>query len=71
MTEDEKRIIGFQEHLDLIANKIDQITVEDEDDEDNEALCYRLIHAQGSALLYLLKKGQTDLEYKNIEEKYG
>jgi hypothetical protein len=67
MTEDEQRIVDMQGDLDLIADKIDRITGEDEDDEDNEALCFRLIHAQGSALLHLLKKGQTDLKFRKIE----
>jgi hypothetical protein len=67
MSEDEQRIVDMQGDLDLIADKIDRITGEDEDDEDNEALCFRLIHAQASALLYLLKKGQTDLKFRKIE----
>jgi hypothetical protein len=64
MSEDEQRIVDMQGDLDLIADKIDRITGEDED---NEALCFRLIHAQGSALLHLLKKGQTDLKFRKIE----
>jgi hypothetical protein len=64
MTEDEQRIVDVQGDLDLIADKIDRIT--DESDDEDAAFALRLIHAQGSALLHLLKKGQTDLEFRKI-----
>jgi hypothetical protein len=62
MTEDEQRIADVQETLDLIADKIDTNY-----SDDNDAMLLRLIHAQGTALIHLLKKGQTDVEYKKYE----
>ncbi len=62
MTEDEQRIADVQETLDLIANKIDTNY-----GDDNDAMLLRMMHAQSSALLHLLKKGQKDVEYKKYE----
>jgi hypothetical protein len=43
MTEDEQRIVDMQGDLDLIADKIDRIT--DESDDEDAAVALRLIHA--------------------------
>jgi hypothetical protein len=61
----ERQIANLQGTLDYFAEKIDESIAEDGEDDNQYAFCMRMLHAQTSALVYLLKKGQTNLEYKN------
>ena len=66
MTGQEQQIAGIQESLDEMADKIDKSIEKDGETDNAYALCMRLMHAQTSALLFLIKKkGQTNLEFKN------
>ncbi len=58
----ERQIAGLQKNLDWFADEIERTL--DADDGD-DAIAWRLMHAQTSALLHLIKKGQTNVEYKN------
>ena len=65
-TEKQKRqIANVQQSLDWMANRIDESIELDGETDNAYALCMRLMHAQSSALLHLIKKGQTGLEFKN------
>lgn len=60
----EQRIERLQARLDSLADEIDAGILEDGEDDDY-VVCLRLMHAQISALVYLLKKGQTNLGFKD------
>jgi hypothetical protein len=64
-TGNERQIAHLQFTLDYFAQEIDTSVAEDGEDDNQYAFCMRMLHAQTSALVYLLKKGQTNLEYKN------
>jgi hypothetical protein len=64
MTKEENQIANVQKSLDEIADEIDTSIAEDGEEDNQYAFCMRLVHAQTSALLYLIKKGQK-VEYKN------
>jgi hypothetical protein len=61
----EQQIEFLQKHLDWLADEIDASIAEDGEIDNKYAVCMRLTHAQTSALLHLIKKGQTNVEYKN------
>ncbi len=65
MTTQERQIANVQKSLDAIADEIDTSIAEEGEEDNQYAFCMRLMHAQTSALLYLIKRGQKNVEYKN------
>jgi hypothetical protein len=61
----EAQIELLEKHLDWLADEIDMSIAEDGQIDNKYAFCMSLTHAQTSALLHLIKKGQTNLEFKN------
>lgn len=66
MTENEQQIANVQRWLDRMADEIDYSLETDGEDDNQFALCMRILHARASASLHLLKKGIQPKELKKL-----
>lgn len=65
-TESQKEhIADLRETLAYFSEKIDKSIAKDGEDDNQTAFCYRLLHAHTSALIFLLGKNQTNVEFKD------